>query len=287
MTAIDSGHRSDRVYTFARRVGLARLLVVKGKASCPTILGVPYRAEIARPHRQAARPAPPRPGDLSRRGPTPRSRSYGALRLVAVPGEPLPRGWVSLPRSGPTSAASCAPRHSCDGRSPAASASGGSASTGRTTRSMCELRARGGAVRRLGSVDERRRRPPRGRARRRAGRRARRYRRRTDADDARCRRGSRSRCRAVDGGPPTRLPAPGETTAKVTWGRRSDFWDRSPWRDWRRPPCRDPRARPPGRRPAAQEARQARAPTTGLPMVATRTCGFLAGACFAARLRAL
>src|SRR5262249_49163819 len=45
MSAIDQGHQADRVYAFARRIGLARLLVVKGKSSCPTILGVPWRAE--------------------------------------------------------------------------------------------------------------------------------------------------------------------------------------------------------------------------------------------------
>src|SRR5262245_36818363 len=45
MSAIDQGHLADRVYAFARRVGLARLLVVKGKSTCPTILGVPWRAE--------------------------------------------------------------------------------------------------------------------------------------------------------------------------------------------------------------------------------------------------
>jgi phage terminase large subunit GpA-like protein len=102
ITAIDSGHRADRVYAFARRVGLARILVVKGKASCATILGVPWRAE-------ALDTTGKRRAQARRRGlviypvgtDAAKLEFYGALRLVAVPGQPLPTGWVSIPQVGP------------------------------------------------------------------------------------------------------------------------------------------------------------------------------------------
>ena len=89
MSAIDSGHLADRVYAFARQVGLARILVVKGKASCPTILGVPWRAEARRRRGLVIYPVGTN---------TAKAEFYQALRLTALPGVPLPAGYISLPQ---------------------------------------------------------------------------------------------------------------------------------------------------------------------------------------------
>jgi phage terminase large subunit GpA-like protein len=101
VSAIDAGHQADRVYAFARRIGLGRLLVVKGKSSCSTILGVPWRAESldTTGKRTAAR---------RRRGlvlypvgtDVAKSEFYAALRVPALPGAPLPAGYVSFPQVG-------------------------------------------------------------------------------------------------------------------------------------------------------------------------------------------
>jgi phage terminase large subunit GpA-like protein len=76
--------------------------VVKGKASCATILGVPWRAE-------AVDTTGKRAAQRRRRGlviypvgtDAAKVEFYGALRLVAVPGQPLPMGSVSIPQVGP------------------------------------------------------------------------------------------------------------------------------------------------------------------------------------------
>lgn len=96
--AVDSGHAALSVYDWARRQGSSRVMVVKGTATGPALLGTPASGMVSRAGRRERGGALIWPVNVS----LAKAEFYGWLNQDRPAGEEkAPAGWVHLPADVP------------------------------------------------------------------------------------------------------------------------------------------------------------------------------------------